>query len=180
MRYYFDLDNTVFDAKHREHHLANTNKDVAWELFYREMVKDPLMPGAAQLDSLLKNGADLAFLSARPERWRGDTLSSLSRSFRYFDPSLNEVILRPNGDYSPASAWKTSELSLRHGREDSFTFVDDDRLNRQYVRAQFPNAVVMSPEDAWEMVRTISPEIPPTEVEDEDTENMILDGDILL
>lgn len=180
MLYYIDLDDTVFDTKHRTHHLQNPNTNAAWEMFYADMYLDPLMPGAAQLDLLLNNGEDVKFLSARPERFRQHTVNSLSRVYRHYDVQSHPVILKPDGVYSPASAWKVSELQLRHTPQDRFVFVDDNKLNRQAVQQAFPEATVMAPQDMWEMVRTMLPDIAPIEVPSEDVENEVYGDDDLI
>lgn len=65
----FDLDETIFDNKHREHHVKKDVPD--WDAFhqYDEMMKDTPMPWTAELweDGKFRYGAH-GFLTARDTR----------------------------------------------------------------------------------------------------------------
>lgn len=179
MKHYIDVDGTIADGSRRSHHLGNVNRDAGYFHFFNEVTGDKLVTGAAILDTVLKNGTDVAFLTGRPERTRGATTAWLSRHFPHFDPSQHAVLMRPDSLLTPNHLWKVQELALRHTPQDRFVFVDDDKMNRLAVQRSFENAMVMAPLDAWDFLKTMTPEVVHLTVDADDKENEVYDDSVM-
>jgi len=129
----FDLDGTLADLRHREHHLARTPKD--WDAFFRAARADPpLATGVALLRESAKE-CEIAYLSGRPERCRADTRAWLQEH----DLPAGELVLRRDQDRRPARVVKPAALRRLAGdRTVAVVVDDDDAVCDAYERAGWP------------------------------------------
>lgn len=184
MKHYIDIDDTISNSKARAEKYLHVNtyksrghsQSRGWDAFFSTVGEDPLMAGASILDIALKEGRDIHFLTARPERSRMDTKAWLSKHFEHYNPQKHTLIMKPDNIYTPSHAWKVQEVALRETPESVFVFVDDQPLNRQAMKRDFPNAIVMAPEDAWPYLKSTSEGIPPLLVEEVDRGNEVYEG----
>ena len=126
----FDLDGTLTDTRHRQHHLDVTPK--AWDLFFAAAAGDGAHPeGLAAVQTAVRSGCDLVYLSGRPERLRRDT----ERWLRHHDCPPGELVLRPDRSRTSAVVFKLRQLRrLAAGRQLAL-LVDDDPAVVDAVRA---------------------------------------------
>ena len=129
----FDLDGTLADIRHREHHLRRSPKD--WDAFFRAARSDPPLPtGVALLRESAKD-CDIAYVSGRPERCRADTLAWLKEH----DLPAGELVLRADRDHAPARVVKPAMLRrLARDRVVAVVVDDDDAVCAAYERAGWP------------------------------------------
>jgi FMN phosphatase YigB (HAD superfamily) len=100
----FDIDDTCFSTKHREHLI-----DVSWDAFHSEAHKDePIYDIFRTLEFLSnscdpkKSGYDLVAVTARPERYRAATLQKLIEN----GITPTDILMRPEDNYDPAPQLK--------------------------------------------------------------------------
>ena len=84
MNIVFDLDGTLADTSHRVHYLEQTPKD--WKAFYATAVDDPRIDATCRVFLALRmslreeHGDHMAIWTARPDRYRSETVSWLQRA----------------------------------------------------------------------------------------------------
>lgn len=156
MQYFIDIDMTVADNNHRATWL--TNQDISnaarWDRFYAPTLVrvDTLIPQAAVLDRLLGDDRhEVIFVTARPEKIRQDTLDWLEKAFTNFNEEQHKVIMKPNNNKGPSAPWKVEEVK-KLATDGNFTFIDDNRSNREYMAKAFPNARILEPLAGWEQI----------------------------
>lgn len=118
----FDIDGTVADCGHREHHVTKPAPD--WETFFGSADLDgPLFAGVALA---LEHATDghLLWLTGRPERYRTETLAWL-QAHGLPDAELH---MRPDDDMRPAPEFKAERLALIAKEREILLVVDDDDL----------------------------------------------------
>lgn len=102
----FDIDGTLADCRHRQHHVTNGKKD--WPSFYSKLGEDTIIAETAQLfDTLQAAGSFIILCSGRPEDYRGATVSWL------LDNGLHDwdgLYMRPSGDFRPDHIVKSQLL----------------------------------------------------------------------
>lgn len=87
-----DMDNTLSDATHREHHLQGERKN--WKAFFNDMDKDPVNPWCASIIDAMSKQHVILICSARPENYKIQTMEWLHK---FFIP-YNKLIMRPRND----------------------------------------------------------------------------------
>lgn len=118
----FDLDGTLADAGHRQHHLEGARRD--WSAFFAAAVDDPPLPEGVRLALVSAEDCEIRYLTGRPERCRRDTVAWLAEH----GLPEGELHMRRNGDRRPARHAKL-EVLKRLGREREVRMlVDDDVL----------------------------------------------------
>ncbi|MFE7108060.1 hypothetical protein ACFU98_14935 [Streptomyces sp. NPDC057575] len=118
----FDLDGTLADSGHRQHHLEGRRRD--WDGFFAAAVDDPPLAEGVRLALDSAGSCEVRYLTGRPERCRRDTVAWLT------EQGLPEgrVYMRRDGDRRPARHTKL-EILKRLGREREIRMlVDDDEL----------------------------------------------------
>jgi hypothetical protein len=124
------------DTRHRMHHLRRRPKD--WDAFFAAAVDDPVHPeGLALATGAAARGAEVVYLSGRPERTRADTLAWLAR----VGAPPGRVVLRSEGDRRPARLVKVAALRDLAAAAALQVLVDDDPDVVQAVRAARPRLV---------------------------------------
>lgn len=118
----FDLDGTLADTRHRLHHIEGSPK--RWEDFFRAAVHDaPLEEGVALLRELAER-CEIAYVTGRPERWRGDSVEWLERH----GLPRGRLWMRADRDRRPARATKLELVKRLAARRAVEVVVDDDEL----------------------------------------------------
>ncbi|MFG2602693.1 hypothetical protein ACGFT2_03865 [Streptomyces sp. NPDC048514] len=118
----FDLDNTLADTAHRQHHLESRPRD--WAAFFAAAPADPPLAEGVALALESARECEVVYLTGRPERCRRDTLEWLAAH------GLPEgrVHMRGNADRRPARFTKL-EILRRLARDRAVrVLVDDDEL----------------------------------------------------
>lgn len=118
----FDLDGTLADSSHRQHHLERSPRD--WNAFFAAAPQDPPLAEGVRLALESARECEVVYLTGRPERCRRDTEAWLTAQ------GLPEgrVWMRRNDDRRPARRTKL-EVLKRIGRgQEVRMLVDDDEL----------------------------------------------------
>lgn len=96
-----DLDGTLCDTTHRQHHMQADKKN--WKAFYDALVYDKPNKWCQQLYwSLLFNDIEVLFVSGRPDDYRNETEEWLER--HRFEEQL---YMRKSGDFRKDATIKT-------------------------------------------------------------------------
>ncbi|MCL4297036.1 MAG: polynucleotide kinase [Anaerolineae bacterium] len=89
----FDIDGTLADISARQHHLLKKPKD--WEAFFQGMARDkPIAPMLRLCNTLYEAGFQIILCSGRPEKYREETETWLSR----YGVKCHALLLRPSND----------------------------------------------------------------------------------
>lgn len=117
----FDVDGVLADVEHRRHHISDGRHD--WAAFFAAAGSDPaLAPGVAMVHRAQDDGHLVLYLSGRPEQLRVTTLEWLREN----GLPLGELVLRPDGDHSPAVRFKVAMLRDIAAAFQIALLVDDD------------------------------------------------------
>lgn len=103
-----DIDGTLSDSRHREHHLAKSPAD--WEAFFQECDKDlVIVPVQRAIHALWMSGNTITLVSGRPERIRSKTSVWLD------DNAIPHVhlLLRADDDHRPSHVTKR-DMIIKH------------------------------------------------------------------
>ncbi len=128
-----DLDGTIADCRHRQHHVQVTPEEKAagkkksWPSFFREMTEDPVNePLNEVLRALNAVGYDIFFVTARPSNYQDKTVTWLYNKAGWASDEY-EIYMRAAGDYRPDNIVKQEILDAirEEGREILVIF--DDR-----------------------------------------------------
>lgn len=96
-----DIDNTLSDSTWREELI----KEHGWDAFHEAGKDDkPIKAMIKLVDALCDSAAitEIVALTARPEKWRAQTMDWLVKHHIYVD----ELLMRPDSDYSPSKIIK--------------------------------------------------------------------------
>lgn len=102
-----DIDGTIADCRHRQH-LAGD-----WDAFHETMMQDDLYEMVFEvIMSLMQDtGAELIFLTGRPERFRAETTTWLEERCALFeDDDYIALLMRPKDDFRPDVEMKPAVL----------------------------------------------------------------------
>lgn len=118
-----DIDGTVADCSHRQHHVAKSPKD--WKAFFAEMDKDTPRTDIheAAKEAAKEAGAQLVFVSARPEDHREVTEQWLRE---HGMTSYSHLLMRRKGDKRPDTDVK-GDIYQRYLKQYDIVRVFDDR-----------------------------------------------------
>lgn len=114
-----DMDGTLSDCTHREHHIRGRRKD--WPAFFRGMGQDPPNLSIVELTKRLARDHEIFIVTGRPQEYLGETLDWLTR--HAIVPA--EIWMRPAGDHRPDYTVKREVLD--HIPRNRIAFVLDDR-----------------------------------------------------
>ena len=118
----FDLDGTIADDIHRQHHLY-TEDGPDWDSYFSECADDAVIWPVSVLITTLAASADwgrVEIWTGRPERVREETVAWLRRAGVKYDA----LRMREDGDHRTNAEYK-GELMELYGRPD---LVFEDRL----------------------------------------------------
>jgi len=118
----FDLDGTLADTGHRQHHLEGPRRD--WDGFFAAAVDDPPLPEGVRLVLGSADECEIRYLTGRPERCRRDTLAWLTRH----GLPKGRLYMRRDSDRRPARHTKLEVLRLLGADREVRMLVDDDEL----------------------------------------------------
>ncbi|MEE1742690.1 hypothetical protein PUR49_40120 [Streptomyces sp. BE147] len=118
----FDLDGTLADSAHRQHHLEGRTKD--WNAFFTAAVDDPPLAEGVALALERAEDCEVVYLTGRPERCRRDTLDWLARQ----GLPGGRLHMRRNDDRRPARRTKLDTLKRLGRTREVRVLVDDDEL----------------------------------------------------
>ena len=115
-----DIDGVVADVRHRLHHLQSRPKD--WDAFFIAAAQDPPLEQGVLMVHALAVEHDVVWLTGRPARNRGTTLTWLGAQ----GLPTEELHMRADRDHRPAPQAKADLLrGLAVGRSVSLVLDDD-------------------------------------------------------
>jgi phosphoglycolate phosphatase-like HAD superfamily hydrolase len=101
----FDLDGTLADQTHRQHHIQGEQKD--WRAYFGACQHDAPIGPVLRIMRLLRNAGTECWV------WTGRSAEVLSDTRRWlvkFDAVPNELRMRPAGDHRPDHELKAAWL----------------------------------------------------------------------
>jgi hypothetical protein len=119
-----DLDGTLSDIRHREHHVRGKRKN--WSRFFEGIPDDAVSEVVADIVRHYSRTHKIIFVSGRPESTRDNTVAWLARCIP--DVEEYELHMRPDGDFRADNLIKAEiyERDLKPRLGEPF-FVLDDR-----------------------------------------------------
>jgi hypothetical protein len=116
----FDIDGTVADCRHRQHHAITDPPD--WEAFFAGSDLDSPLPQGVALALEHAAEGNLMWLTGRPERYRAITTAWLHA----LDLPTITLHMRPDDDLRPAPEFKAEQLAQLATEHEILLVVDDD------------------------------------------------------
>lgn len=99
-----DLDGTLCDARHRQHHMEGKKN---WQAFYGSIPLDkPNLWCVLIIQGALACGLEVLFVSGRPREYEAATLDWLFK-WNIHAAARNRLFMRPDGDFRRDSIVKT-------------------------------------------------------------------------
>ena len=129
----FDIDNTISDASARAH-LAHAKK---WDEFHSAAIGDPKISDVVALLECAAQFFDVVLLTGRNEKFRNLTMEWLSR--HDLDFHVDEILMRPDDDFSPSGEVKSRLLyawfgSKEKALESVIMIIDDEDKVVEHLR----------------------------------------------
>lgn len=122
-----DLDDTLCDVSHREHHAKN--KD--WDQFHDLSVEDTPNDWCVELlEAMHCSRPDIVtfFITGRPEDQRQNTMTWLSQNLNNHVLVNSQLFMKPTGNYGPSSQFKKKVYTESiQGKYDVLFCLDDER-----------------------------------------------------
>ena len=119
----FDIDGTLANNDHRQHHLNGEKKD--WDAFFSEQADDDLYDMTNEMLLMFNNeGYEIVLLTGREEKYRGVTERWLQENFVYWD----ELIMRPTGSRMKDDEWKLKHIKAIEKGGRPVVAIFEDRL----------------------------------------------------
>lgn len=115
----FDIDGVVADVRHRLHFLDRSPK--SWSGFFDHADADPPLKVGIELVRILGEDHDIVWLTGRPAWLRDVTV----RWLESHGLPVEDLTMRPGGDYRPARVFKV-EVLRRLAPRSVAAFIDDD------------------------------------------------------
>ncbi len=118
-----DIDNTLSDADHREHHLQGPGRK-DWKSFFEAMDKDPINNWCKRLVNKMRMDHIVILSSGRPDNYRNITKTWLETNFVTYD----HLFMRPRNDSRSDTIVKEIILDFEiKTRVKNILFAIDDR-----------------------------------------------------
>lgn len=139
--YIFDIDGTIANNKHREHHIINPEGKRDWPGWYGDLHKDEPFPHMHKLmRDLYGAGLRVLLVSGRGEEYRGTTVKWLFDHGFPFD----KLYMRPAGDRRDDNIIKVEILRQiqAEGYNVIMAFDDRNRVVKAWREAGIPCAQV--------------------------------------
>lgn len=125
-----DLDGTLCDNDHRQHHIEQDSNDISpdfkkdWKTFFSKAYDDPpIVHMLHLLDMLNRDLVEIWITTGRPEDCKYDTIDWLRKHNVHYD----KLIMRPKGDHTDDGILKPSWLIDGTIPKDRVLFALDDR-----------------------------------------------------
>jgi hypothetical protein len=107
-----DIDGTIANNEHRQHHVQNDLGHKNWDAFFHEMGQDRPFAHMWELVHALSKSFDILYVTGRPEQYRDRTARWMRKhSF----PDGDGIVMRPTKDHRPDHEWKLE--ILKHIRD---------------------------------------------------------------
>jgi phosphoglycolate phosphatase-like HAD superfamily hydrolase len=125
----FDVDGTLADNAHRQHHVQKTPKD--WASFYADLHLDKPYPMVVDLAAMMQQHYPLLFCSGRLEEYRETTLRWLADNTPL---RVDRLYMRATGDFRGDDVVKSELLDrMRADGFEPWLAVDDrDQVVRMW------------------------------------------------
>jgi phosphoglycolate phosphatase-like HAD superfamily hydrolase len=117
-----DLDGTLCDISHREHHAQGKKKN--WPKFFAGVKDDSINEVVAAILEKFRDTHDIIFLSGRPEKCREDTVQWMIKHAGIKDA---EIHMRADGDFRNDAIVKAEIYAPIEARRGKPFFILDDR-----------------------------------------------------
>lgn len=107
-----DLDGTLFDERHRQHHITGQTKD--WDAYHGGIPDDKVF---ADVEAMLRQFADVYVIHAltgRPAKW----FKLTDEKLRKHNMPIDVITMRPDEDWSPNGEMKLRELERYFGSKE--------------------------------------------------------------
>lgn len=123
-----DLDGTIADCSHRQHHVQGEGKK-NWRAFFREMDKDVLNVKLNRvLEALWYDNMEIWFVSARPDDYREVTEEWLRKAGWIVGDNC-KLLMRKAGDYRADTIVKKEILDQIRSEDVDVVIAFDDRTS---------------------------------------------------
>lgn len=126
----FDIDGTLADCTHRQHHLTGPGKK-DWDAFYAAMHDDEPRVGIVRLaQTFVASDLPIILCTGRPESYRERTVAWMAQhGIKFFD-----LYMRKDGDHRDDTVVKREMLeSIRSNGLDVVLVIDDrDKVVRMW------------------------------------------------
>lgn len=120
-----DLDGTLCDTRHRQHHMQGEKKD--WDAFYAGIPDDPINDWCADLIYQCSDlDSMILFVSGRPEKYRSVSKEWLKEKMPW-SPGISRLFMRKDGDFRKDAIVKTEIYHQEIEPYFSVKFCIDDR-----------------------------------------------------
>ena len=120
-----DLDGTLCDTKHRQHHMEQKPKN--WKAFYGGISKDKPNEWCLELIRAMSDYVTIFFVSGRPDDYRPQTIEWLKKWVTPSEFEAQILLMRKSGDFRQDAIIKT-EIYRQHIETDfDVLFCVDDR-----------------------------------------------------
>ncbi|MFE3329154.1 hypothetical protein [Streptomyces sp. NPDC059176] len=116
----FDLDGTLAETGHRQHHLLRRPRD--WDAFFAAAPEDVPLAEGVRLLAKAAEDCEVMYLTGRPERCRKATTAWLEEH----GLPRGRLWMRRNDDRRPARTTKLEVLRRLGGEREIRMLVDDD------------------------------------------------------
>lgn len=109
--YIFDIDGTLANCSQRLHFILPPEEDLTgnidldkiapdWESFYKDCINDkPILDNIHVVHRLVATGAEVYFVTGRPEKYREQTFEWLDKYIPGIEPQ--DLYMRKDGDHRP-------------------------------------------------------------------------------
>lgn len=114
-----DIDGTLADGTHREHHLEGLRKD--WKTYYSKLSDDAPVSAVIQWITALREENTICLVSGRPDTYQDETIAWLNKHNIPFD----YIFMRRGDSHIPDTDVKAE--FLKYIPKDKIRFVIDDR-----------------------------------------------------
>lgn len=120
-----DLDGTLADCSHRQHHVQGEGKK-NWKAFFSEMDKDVVNRKLNDILGALSTRYDIYFVSARPDNYRDKTTTWLREQAEWLDGEYF-LYMRKAGDFRADTVVKQEILDQIKAEGVEILVAFDDR-----------------------------------------------------
>lgn len=114
-----DIDGTLADGRHREHHVQGSSKD--WQSYYEMLADDQPIDLVVRWVRELAKDHTICIVSGRPDTYQHETMTWLAGA----DVAYDWIFMRGGGDKRPDVMIKND--ILKHLPKDKIAFAIDDR-----------------------------------------------------
>lgn len=140
----FDIDGTIADNKHRQHHLMGDKKD--WKSYNATMANDGLISDTAKLLFDLSKTHDVVLCTGREEIYRAVTMAWLRK--HNMTRRIVNLFMRPEKDYRSDAIVKVELLNdIKRWHGTPWLWFDDRQQVVDAIRAEGIRVLQVAPGD---------------------------------